>query len=176
GMAQTFVGANNVNLLHPSGQFGTRLLGGKDAASPRYIFTYLSPVTRTLFPVEDDSLLESRNDDGQWVEPRHYLPILPLVLVNGADGIGTGYRSQVPNYNPREIVANLRRKLHGEPLQPLYPWYKGFTGRIDCNNNNNNGSKCTVSGIAIKTSPTTVSITELPVGTWTTDYRENVLD
>ena len=58
GMAQTFVGSNNVALLYPAGQFGTRLLGGKDAASPRYIFTKLPALTRLIFHPDDDALLE----------------------------------------------------------------------------------------------------------------------
>jgi DNA topoisomerase-2 len=63
-MVQDFVGSNNVNLLVPSGQFGTRLAGGEDADSPRYIFTHLSPVARHLFPEDDDVLLEYLEDDG----------------------------------------------------------------------------------------------------------------
>ena len=97
-----------MNLLVPSGQFGTRLQGGKDHASPSYIFTRLAPICRTVFPECDDALLEYLNEDGQVIEPEHYLPIIPLVLVNGADGIGTGWSTSIPNYNPRDIVANIR--------------------------------------------------------------------
>ncbi len=89
-MAQTYVGANNVNLMEPIGQFGTRLQGGKDAASARYIFTHLAPITRLLFPAADDAILNYLDDDGQKIEPDFYAPVLPLVLINGADGIGTG--------------------------------------------------------------------------------------
>ena len=64
-MAQNFVGSNNLNLLVPSGQFGTRLMGGKDAASSRYIFTRLSVVARALFHQDDDPLLTYQDDDGQ---------------------------------------------------------------------------------------------------------------
>ena len=58
------------------------------------------------------------------------MPILPMVLVNGAEGIGTGWSTSIPNYNPRDIVANLRRLLDGQPLEPMDPWYKGFKGSI----------------------------------------------
>ena len=61
---------------------------------------------------------------------RRYIPLLPMVLVNGAEGIGTGWSTSIPNYNPRDIVANLRRLLAGEPLEPMHPWYKGFKGAI----------------------------------------------
>ena len=90
GLAQTYIGSNNINLLDPNGQFGTRLQGGKDAASPRYIFTNVARVTRSIFHAADDAILNYLNDDGMAVEPEWYMPILPMVLVNGSDGIGTG--------------------------------------------------------------------------------------
>lgn len=55
-----------------------------------------------------------------------YIPILPMVLVNGSDGIGTGWSSFVPNYNPSDIVDNLKRKIKGEEMEPMHPWYRGF--------------------------------------------------
>jgi DNA topoisomerase-2 len=95
-MAQNFVASNNINLLLPIGQFGTRNQGGKEAASARYIFTALSPVTRQLFPEADDAVLTMLEEEGQSIEPRHYLPIIPLALVNGAEGIGTGWSTFIP--------------------------------------------------------------------------------
>jgi DNA topoisomerase-2 len=100
--------------------------GGKNHASPRYIFTCLSPITRALFPKADDVLLDYLKEDGQPIEPSWYCPIIPLVLVNGSEGIGTGWSSFVPNYNPREIVANIRRLLAGQEMVPMHPWYKHF--------------------------------------------------
>lgn len=129
-MAQNFVGSNNVNLLTPSGQFGTRRMGGKDAASARYIFTKLETITRAIFHSDDSELLTYRTDDGVSIEPEFYVPVIPMVLVNGAEGIGTGWSSSVCNYNPREIVCNLRRKIAGEPMQTMAPWYNGFTGDV----------------------------------------------
>ena len=84
GLAQNFVGSNNINLLDPKGQFGTRLLGGKDSASERYIFTQLNKLTRLIFPAEDDPILTYLNDDGTQVEPIYYVPIIPMILVNGS--------------------------------------------------------------------------------------------
>ena len=84
GMAQNFVGSNNINLLQPKGQFGSRLEGGKDAASARYIFTKISPVARKIFPDIDDNLLEQNQDDGTLVEPKFYAPILPMVQYDQA--------------------------------------------------------------------------------------------
>merc|ERR1719181_513786 len=81
-LAQTFVGSNNVNLLVPSGQFGTRLQGGKDSASARYIYTRLERITRLIFHPDDDAILDWQNDDGQSIEPTWYMPVLPLLLIN----------------------------------------------------------------------------------------------
>lgn len=112
GMAQDFVGSNNINLLVPAGQFGSRLLGGKDSASPRYIYTYLSKITRLIFIEDDDLLCHYLVDEGQSIEPEFYLPIIPMVLVNGAEGIGTGYSTKIPNYNPVDITNYIKAKLH----------------------------------------------------------------
>ena len=129
GLAQDFVGSNNVNLLVPSGQFGTRLQGGKDHASP-VTSSRLAPICRAIFPECDDALLDYLDEDGQVIEPEHYLPILPLVLVNGADGIGTGWSTSIPNYNPRDIVANIRATLSDEEQERMHPWYRNFEGEI----------------------------------------------
>uniref|UniRef100_A0A673HXD3 DNA topoisomerase 2 n=1 Tax=Sinocyclocheilus rhinocerous TaxID=307959 RepID=A0A673HXD3_9TELE len=172
GLAQNFVGSNNLNLLQPLGQFGTRLHGGKDSASPRYIFTMLSPLARLLFPAVDDNLLKYNFDDNLRVEPEWYIPIIPLVLANGGEGIGTGWASRIPNYDVREIINNIRRMLNGEDPLPMLPSYKGFKGTIDelaKNQYVNNGE------VAIIDS-TTIEITELPIKTWTQTYKENVLE
>ncbi|XP_076008405.1 DNA topoisomerase 2-alpha [Genypterus blacodes] len=172
GLAQNFVGSNNLNLLQPQGQFGTRLHGGKDSASPRYIFTMLSPLARLLFPAVDNNLLKYIYDDNQRVEPEWYIPIIPTVLINGTDGIGTGWASKLPNYNVQEIVGNIHRMLNGEEPQLMLPSYKGFRGTIEhvmANQYINSGE------IAILDS-TTIEISELPVKTWTQAYKENVLE
>uniref|UniRef100_A0A8C4IP02 DNA topoisomerase 2 n=1 Tax=Dicentrarchus labrax TaxID=13489 RepID=A0A8C4IP02_DICLA len=172
GLAQNFVGSNNMNLLQPLGQFGTRLHGGKDSASPRYIFTMLSPLARLVFPSVDDNLLKYNYDDNQRVEPEWYMPIIPTVLVNGAEGIGTGWASKIPNYNIREIVSNIHRMLNGDEPLPMLPNYKGFRGTIEHVMDNqfmNSGE------VAIIDS-TTIEISELPVKSWTQTYKENVLE
>uniref|UniRef100_H2UY95 DNA topoisomerase 2 n=1 Tax=Takifugu rubripes TaxID=31033 RepID=H2UY95_TAKRU len=172
GLAQNFVGSNNLNMLQPLGQFGTRLHGGKDSASPRYIFTMLSTLTRLVFPPVDDNLLKYNYDDNQRVEPEWYIPIIPMVLVNGAEGIGTGWASKIPNYDVREIVNNIHRMLNGDEPLPMLPSYKGFKGTIEHVMNNqymNSGE------VAIIDS-TTIEISELPVKSWTQTYKENVLE
>jgi DNA topoisomerase-2 len=130
-LAQDYVGSNNLNLLYPSGQFGTRLKGGRDAASSRYIFSRLSVLARLIFHPDDDALLEYLDDDGQSIEPRHYVPVLPMALVNGVDGIGTGWSSVIPCYSERALIARVRARLAGSKLAPIAPWYRGFTGTIE---------------------------------------------
>ncbi|KAJ1598558.1 hypothetical protein NDA14_003520 [Ustilago hordei] len=170
GLAQNFVGSNNVNLLEPRGQFGTRLLGGKDAASARYIFTALPKITRALFPQNDDALLEYLDDDGQSIEPQWYMPVVPQVLLNGAEGIGTGWSTFVPNYNPHDIVANLRRRMAGEDVVPMKPWYRGFTGDIE----EFAPGRYKLSGRVTQIDEKTYEITELPIRTWTSTYKESL--
>ncbi|CAL1599176.1 unnamed protein product [Knipowitschia caucasica] len=172
GLAQNFVGSNNLNLLQPQGQFGTRLHGGKDSASPRYIFTMLSPLARLVFPQMDDNLLKYNYDDNQRVEPEWYIPIIPTVLVNGAEGIGTGWASKIPNYDIREIISNIHRMLNGEEPHRMLPNYKGFKGTIEQVMDNTFLNSGEVSIIDSET----IEISELPVKTWTQSYKENVLE
>jgi DNA topoisomerase-2 len=168
-MAQDFVGSNNINLLMPVGQFGTRLVGGKDAASPRYIFTKLSDAADRMFHKHDDPLLIYLEDDGTKIEPEYYLPALPLVLINGAEGIGTGYSTHVPCFNPEDVERNVLRMIDGKPPRKMTPWYRGFRGSIE--ENVLSEGKYTCRGV-YERSDATVKITELPVGKWTSDYKE----
>jgi DNA topoisomerase II len=172
-MAQDFVGSNNINLLVPSGQFGTRLAGGSDAASARYIFTSLSPITRCLFPEEDDALLTYREDDGQLIEPVFFCPIIPLLLVNGASGIGTGWSSFIPPCNPRDIISYIRAKIDSSrTLPPIRPWVRGFVGDLDTSID---GLGFISFGVATIMNATTLQISELPVGKWTNNYKKLLL-
>ncbi|XP_065222595.1 DNA topoisomerase 2-like [Planococcus citri] len=171
-LAQNYVGSNNINLLQPLGQFGTRLQGGKDAASPRYIFTKLSPLTRLIFHPNDDPLMNYLRDDNQKIEPEWYMPIIPMVLVNGAEGIGTGWMTKIANYNPREIIDNLQRMIRGDEPVPMKPWYKNFLGEIE----KLGETRFVTSGEVGILSDEKIEITELPVGTWTQTYKENVLE
>ena len=170
GMAQTFVGSNNINLFVPCGQFGTRLEGGRDAGSERYIYTHLTPITRAIFPRQDDAILRYLDDDGQLVEPLFYAPILPMVLVNGAKGIGTGFSTDILSYNPRDLIAYLRGKLAVEGASEFQglPYYEGFQGRIERIGDN----RFLVVGKYEKIGPDTIRITELPVGTWNGEFKE----
>jgi DNA topoisomerase-2 len=173
GMAQNFVGSNNINVLVPNGQFGTRLQGGEDSASERYIFTHLNPLTRLIYPETDDIILNYLNDDGTPVEPVHYVPIIPMLLVNGSKGIGTGFSSEFLCYNPLAIIDAVKMLLHKDggtaPEKiKLEPYYEGFKGSVSEINEN----KYLIKGTYESVSPKQVKVTELPIGLWTDDYKE----
>ena len=175
GMAQNYCGSNNVNLLYPSGQFGTRRLGGKDHASARYIFTRLEKITRLIFHPDDDDLLTYLNDDGLSIEPEYYVPVIPIVLVNGSEGIGTGWSSSIKGHDPREIIANIRRMLSKEEPKEMHPFFRGWNGDMIAETGRR--EKCYVARGKIKrVNNTTLLIEELPVGRWTQDYKEKVLE
>ena len=171
GMAQNFVGSNNINLLMPNGQFGTRLQGGKDSASERYIFTMLNKITRTIYQPADDHILEYLNDDGTLVEPIFYAPIVPMVLINGSKGIGTGFSTDVMCYNPVEIIHYLKRSLNGTKTDEKHmfvPYYEGFKGTIVKLTDH----KFLIKGVYEKMGPDKIRVVELPIGFWTEDFKE----
>ncbi|RAL03925.1 DNA topoisomerase 2 [Aspergillus ibericus CBS 121593] len=172
GLAQTFVGSNNVNCLEPSGNFGSRLQGGSDCASARYIYTRLSPFARRIFQASDEPLLTYNTDDGKTIEPEVYMPVVPMILINGADGIGTGWSSSIPNYNPEDVVDNLKRLMDGEEIKPMQPWFRGFTGEVTAIG----GDRFKFSGIIKETGEKEVEITELPIRTWTQDFKDKLED
>jgi len=172
GMAQTFVGSNNINLLVPIGQFGSRLLGGKDAASPRYIHTHLEPIVEKIFKKEDQAILNHTEDDGLTVEPDTYLPVVPLLAINGCIGIGTGFSTDIPPHHPMSIVQMLKERLSGAKTSlkglTLQPWWFGFRGSVASVNEDTWITKGLYTFDDVRRC---ITITELPVGTWTKDYK-----
>ena len=171
GMAQNFVGSNNINLLEPSGQFGTRLQGGKDSASERYIFTRLNKITRYIFPEHDDAILKYLQDDGYPVEPLFYVPIIPMILINGSKGIGTGFSTDIMCYNPRDIIQYLKNKLdQTESTIEFTPYYEGFNGTTT----KISDTKFIFKGLYQTIGPDKIRVTELPVGFWTQDFKEHL--
>jgi DNA topoisomerase II len=170
GMAQEFVGSGNLNLLIPSGNFGTRLSGGKDAAASRYIFTALRPEVKILFNETDNQLLNYQEEDGTMIEPDFYAPIVPTLLLNGSTGIGTGWSTNIPCFKLEDIVHNIRLLMKDEDsvLKDMLPYYKGFKGRIVKESDN-----CWKSiGVIEYVDENTVEVTELPVGMWKEDFKE----
>ena len=182
GMAQNFVGSNNINLFEPNGQFGTRLKGGEDSASERYIFTQLNRLTRLIFRQEDDAVLSYINDDGQLVEPMYYAPAIPMILVNGSKGIGTGFSTDIMPHNPLQIIAYIRAMLMDTSVSDrpmIEPYFKGFKGTIRniASTSATSGASAACAKYLIKgtyeiVADRKVRITELPIGTWTDDYKQ----
>lgn len=170
GMAQNFVGSNNINLLSPNGQFGTRLQGGSDSASERYIHTNLCKITRLIYPEADDAVLKYLDDDGTPVEPIHYAPIIPMVLVNGSKGIGTGFSTDIMCHNPTDVISYIRGSLTNGDKPSLEPYYEGFKGTIA----KISSSKWLIKGCYNIINNKEVRVTELPIGLWTDDYKKYI--
>lgn len=181
-MGQSFIGTNNIPLLYRDGQFGSRLSGGDDAGQSRYLHTKLDMMTRLLYPIEDDELLEYREDDGKKIEPKFYVPILPVILINGGEGIGTGWSCKIPCYNPLDICAAVRTWIENDGkilekniednttislLPQLTPWYRGYTGKIE----KKSDSKY-ISWGTIEEEKKGKVVTELPVNYWTDKFTE----
>jgi DNA topoisomerase-2 len=174
GLAQNYVGSNNINCLEPSGNFGSRLQGGQDAASARYIYTRLSPFARRIFHQADEPLLTYNTDDGKQIEPEVYMPIVPMILINGADGIGTGWSTSIPNYNPVEVIENLKTRMQPgateESMTMMKPWFRGWTGEVE----DIGGERYKFSGRITETGECEVEITELPVRLWTQTFKDRL--
>ena len=174
-MAQNYVGSNNINLFMPNGQFGSRLNGGDDAASPRYICTQIDQLAKKIFVEYDYNIIEHQIEDGLEIEPVFYAPIIPMILVNGTNGIGTGYSSKIQPCNPRDIYANIKRLLAGEKTKTMHPWFRHYTGTIEKVETNKYISRAAYTVI----DDDTILITDLPIGQWTDNYKaflDNILD
>jgi len=169
GMAQNHVGSNNINLLSPNGQFGTRLQGGKDSASERYIFTQLEKIARLMFRPEDDPVLRFLDDDGTRVEPEWYAPVVPVLLINGSRGIGTGFSTFIPPCDPLRVVEYIRAALKGDERPAIEPYYRGST----CDLIKESDSKyvsCSRFDLMPR-STDSIRVRDLCVGYWTDDFK-----
>ncbi len=181
-MTQGFVGSNNIPLLNNYGQCGTRITGGKDAGAPRYTKTYAETIGSLIFPAVDNSILSYNEDDGETVEPHYYVPVIPMFLVNGLEGIATGFRTLVPQYNPLDLVDWIEAWLDDEEsvdesagADRLVPWWRGFTGEVEIS-----GDKVITHGkVELVTEGRYKGwyhVTELPPGVWTKDFKSKLED
>lgn len=173
GLAQDFVGTNNIYMLMPKGAFGTRATGGKDAAAARYIFTHLNKLTSSIFHKDDSALLKYCQEDEKTIEPEWYAPVVPMILVNGGEGIGTGWSTYLPPFNPKDIVANIYNLMDGKPMERMAPWYRGWNGISE--KMDEEGTRYRMYGKIEQTGPTTIEITELPPTTWISTIKEHLL-
>jgi len=131
-MAQVYTGGYNINWFEPEGRLGSRFNGGK-AAAPRYIYTRPGKLLPYILRKEDEALLDYVVDEGETLEPKTYYPIIPMILINGSQGIGTGHSTRIPCHNPLDVIAWLKGKLSGIPnrdLPEIRPWFRGYRGNI----------------------------------------------
>ena len=186
-MAQSFIGSNNIPLFDRDGQFGSRDEMGKDAADARYIFVLLDQLARTIFRKEDDNLLKRVIDDGDMVEPEYYVPIIPTLLINGSEGIGTGWSSNIPSYNPLDIVTCIKAWIDSDMdsveisndeftisvFPEIKPWYRGFKGNVERDGDKN---RYISSGICTRseTKKDQVIVTEIPIGMSIQEFKEKL--
>lgn len=181
-MTHNFPGSNNIPYFEKDGQFGSRSYGGKDAANARYIFTKLAPLTRIIFPQDDDVLLNYTLDDGDTVQPDFYIPIIPTSLLNGCTaGIGTGWSCYLPCFSFTDLLNIIKEYLHhfNETglildskfnIEPSYYGYKGNIEKID-------DTKFRTTGILdtfVKNNKTFYEVKELPIGVWTDKFKEDL--
>ena len=174
GMAATYTGSGNVSYLTPSGQFGTRHLAGKDAAAPRYIQTGVDSVTPFLFRLEDLPLLRKEiDDDKKEVQPIYFVPVIATALLNSSTGVGTGFSSDLPSYNPLDLIAAARSLAKDIPVNetslPLLPYGAGWKGKILPTS----GGYFSV-GMFTLESPRRLRVTELPLGVGTEDWLASI--
>jgi DNA topoisomerase-2 len=159
-MAQDFTGANNINYLTPIGQFGSRLANGDDAGAPRYISTVINPISRLIFPAIDDNVLKEKHEDNQIVEPYFYIPIIPMILANEVRGIGMGWSTTIPAFNPLDLIEITRewiltREIR-DSIMSFHRYFKGPIERIE------NGF--TYNGIVTRECARKFVISEIPIG------------
>lgn len=130
-LGQDFAGTNNIPLLQKFGNFGTRSVN--EASAPRYIFAKGSDAFFNLFKYEDDAVLEKQEFEGYPIEPKFYVPTLPMLLVNGSEGVSSGFAQKVLPRNPESLMKYITNKLEGKAVRSewLNPWFKGFNGIIE---------------------------------------------
>jgi DNA topoisomerase II len=159
-MTKNFVGSNNLPLLSPNGNFGTRFIPTASAA--RYIFSKKSKEFDELFKKEDDFILLSQTFEGSTIEPKFFLPVIPLILINGSEGMGTGFAQKVLPRNMKDIKRNLQYLLNGKTkLKKMIPYFEGFKGKVIQGDSENSWI---IQGVFRKINTSSVEIEELPIG------------
>jgi len=166
-MAQRF--KNNAPLLEEEGQFGS--LRSPQAGAPRYIGTKLSENFRLLY--KDFELLEYKEEEGEQIEPRFFLPVIPTVLINGSSGIAVGFASNILNRDVKSIIECCQKVLMGKKISEVKPQLVGFTG--DFVQDVENNKRWVIRGRFNRANTTTVKLSELPPS-MTYEKYEEILD
>lgn len=128
-MGQSFLGTNYFPILRGHGEFGSRVMGGNDAGSPRYIEVSLNTeLVQLLFPKEERYILEYNFEDGQRSEPKEWPSIIPLTLVESFQGIGTGWKQGSWAHDVYDVIDNVQRLIKGKKLKSMKYESFGFKG------------------------------------------------
>ena len=160
-LGQDFAGTNNVPLLQKKGNFGTRF--AQEASAPRYIFTYGSKNLFTLFKKEDFKILKEQMFEGERIEPVFYVPTLPLILVNGSEGVSSGFAQKILPRNPKSIIKYLTNKIQGKRNNKdlLKPFFNDFKGTVE---QGETSFQWLIKGKIERTNKNQITISEIPVG------------
>ncbi|KAJ9537244.1 hypothetical protein OSB04_029977 [Centaurea solstitialis] len=130
-MAQDIACKNNINLLCPCAEFGTRDMHGENHAQSRYLSTRLSHISRSIFLNADECILQFlRGQKGESIQPKYYLPVIPMILVNGVTQVGGPWKTVVPSYKPDDVIENLKGLLTGKKYKEMIPSYDGYKGKV----------------------------------------------
>ncbi|QPI14348.1 DNA topoisomerase II [Salmonella phage GEC_vB_N6] len=168
-MAQAFPGTNNIPYFDRDGQFGSIM--GRDASSARYISVSVSDVIRKIFRKEDEGILDYNYLGEEQLEPKFFLPVIPMFLVNGINGIGSGYSTDTPCHCVKSVLGALRALLRGEDPTDLKPYWNGYKGETGYTEEGRAYSR----GIFKRINATTLHITEVPIGWFAKSYETKVL-
>lgn len=155
-LAQDYMGSNNYPLLDKQGQFGSRLDSASSA--PRYIHTKLHNNWNIFFNEEDQKIVKYLYDDGDQIEPSYFIPVIPMILVNGSEGMGNGFRTKILSYSVKDISKCVSEYVEkGEIKTKLVPFVNGFKGTISKENR-----QVTFTGVIKRVNSYKLHITELP--------------
>lgn len=164
-MARAFSGTNNVPYFDRDGQFGS--IVEPEPASVRYISVTVSDIIKKIFRKEDNDILDYNYLVDEQLEPKMYLPVLPMALINGISGIGSGYATKIPNHSVESIIAALRALLKGEDMPPIVPQWTGYKGETFYGDD----GRVNVVGKFERLNATTIKITEVPIGFYSKSYE-----
>ena len=177
-MAIRYPGSNNIPLLQDDGEFGTRACNGRDSAAARYISTALESISKYIFKDVDDNILENIIEDNEKAEYKFFVPVICMLLINGADGIASGFSTSIPNYNPLDILTWTRAWIDGnhKSMPRLTPWYRGIKGEIKLvYDKNGHPEKWKTKGILEEDKNGWWDIKDLPVGKWTNSFKDELV-
>ena len=171
GLCKNYIGSNNLPMIYGDGQFGNRT--GHKPAAGRYTSIKKQPYFHYIFRKEDDPILEKKYDEEEEIEPKFMLPIIPPALINPITGIGVGISSEFVPYKVEDVIDNIRTYLNENVFDLMEPYYNGFVGDIELDENN---EKVLFMGKIEEVKQYDYIITELPPMIELDKYKERILN